>query len=538
MSAIKANQVLNLDGDRIGSVVVDSIANMKNLNPEIEANATVELLGYYSKGDGGGGTFYWDSTSIEDDNGGTIIEATGVVDGRWIRNYSGAVNVKWFGAKGDGVNSGSPSYIWTGTNDTVAFQKAFTSSADVVAPDGAYLIYDTIYPQRESSIRAYKSGQRVEIIYNANDTKDLFHLDTAPFFTFEGITLNRSRGLLLLGTNFGNIIYTKKSAHVDILNCSIGFGGVGILHDGGSYISKIVNCKINNCKSNIKLTIVNGSQTDTLIQGNTFGDVWPDREATDYSLNISSNGVRIANNYFETVHDKYSIYGQTSGQALVVSDNYFYNSGGCYMLGRTVFSGNTLEAPNLIDATMVQLRGGRSTFTGNTIDGYNASTLISTGLSVVAGKCSVSGNTFSGFSSKAISTAGGGQTIVVGNQITNCIATGISVQGTNNIITNNIIEATSYAINFGSSIENVVNGNIMVDGNTANYANKRNHFVGNIGADGKNRVISVGASPTSGTWVLGDRVYITNPIAGGTVGFICTVAGTPGTWKSFGTIEA
>ena len=101
MSAIKANQVLNLDGDRIGSVVVDSIANMKNLNTEIEANATVELLGYYSKGDGGGGTFYWDSTSIEDDNGGTIIEATGIVDGRWIRNYSGSVNVKWFGATVD-----------------------------------------------------------------------------------------------------------------------------------------------------------------------------------------------------------------------------------------------------------------------------------------------------------------------------------------------------------------------------------------------------------------------------------------------------
>ena len=83
MSAIKANQVLNLDGDRIGSVIVDTIANMKNLNTEIEANATVELLGYYSKGDGGGGTFYWDSTSIEDDNGGTIIEATGVTTGRW-----------------------------------------------------------------------------------------------------------------------------------------------------------------------------------------------------------------------------------------------------------------------------------------------------------------------------------------------------------------------------------------------------------------------------------------------------------------------
>ena len=150
MSAVKANQVLNLDGDRIGSVVVDSIANMKNLNPEIEANATVELLGYYSKGDGGGGTFYWDSTSIEDDNGGTIIEATGVVDGRWIRNYSGAVNVKWFGALGDGA-----------TDDTTAIQNALNKSGCIYIPKGIYSVTSISY---DGSVSIYGDGDKSVII--------------------------------------------------------------------------------------------------------------------------------------------------------------------------------------------------------------------------------------------------------------------------------------------------------------------------------------------------------------------------------------
>jgi hypothetical protein len=118
---------------------------MKNLNTEIEANATVELLGYYSKGDGGGGTFYWDSTSIEDDNGGTIIEATGVVDGRWIRNYSGAVNVKLFGAIGDGV-----------ADDTTAVQAALDSGYDVFIPDGIFCVAGSLYVS--SNQRVFGTG--------------------------------------------------------------------------------------------------------------------------------------------------------------------------------------------------------------------------------------------------------------------------------------------------------------------------------------------------------------------------------------------
>lgn len=45
-----------------------------------------------------------------------------------------------------------------------------------------------------------------------------------------------------------------------------------------------------------------------------------------------------------------------------------------------------------------------------------------------------------------------------------------------------------------------------------------------------------GVAPASGTWAKGDIVLDTDASAGGFVGFYCTAAGTPGTWKSFGAI--
>ena len=45
------------------------------------------------------------------------------------------------------------------------------------------------------------------------------------------------------------------------------------------------------------------------------------------------------------------------------------------------------------------------------------------------------------------------------------------------------------------------------------------------------------AAPTTATWSVGDVVYNTNPTSGDYVGWVCTVAGTPGTWKTFGAIS-
>lgn len=50
--------------------------------------------------------------------------------------------------------------------------------------------------------------------------------------------------------------------------------------------------------------------------------------------------------------------------------------------------------------------------------------------------------------------------------------------------------------------------------------------------------LNYSASPSTGTWRVGDIVYDTAPTASGYIGWVCTTAGTPGTWNTFGPISA
>lgn len=45
-------------------------------------------------------------------------------------------------------------------------------------------------------------------------------------------------------------------------------------------------------------------------------------------------------------------------------------------------------------------------------------------------------------------------------------------------------------------------------------------------------VLSAAAAPTTGTWKVGDMVFDSVPVSGQQMGWMCTVAGSPGTWKA------
>jgi len=114
------------------AIVVDNVAALKALTVSGIADGQLYITrGYYSDNDGGQGTYIYDTASAATDNGGTVIAPT-VGTGRFLLQYSGPVNVKQFGAKGDST-----------TNDTAAIQNAINVSLSVFIPSGSYNIQGT-----------------------------------------------------------------------------------------------------------------------------------------------------------------------------------------------------------------------------------------------------------------------------------------------------------------------------------------------------------------------------------------------------------
>lgn len=114
----------------------NTIADMVNANSSssiIDEFTPIIVDGYYNIGDGGGGIFSYKTTYASPENLGTVFDAANF-SGKFVRNLDDVnyINVKWFGAYGDGINI-----------DTDAFQRALATGCSklyIPAVDRGYVV--------------------------------------------------------------------------------------------------------------------------------------------------------------------------------------------------------------------------------------------------------------------------------------------------------------------------------------------------------------------------------------------------------------
>jgi hypothetical protein len=313
------------------TATINSIADLKTFTAH-DTDSAVELLGYYTKGDGGGGSFYWDAASTEADNGGTIIQVTGVTTGRWKRRFSGAVNVKWFGVKYDG------------TDETEKFNKAIANGG-IVTGDGEICISSSLTTSEKISL----IGENLTI-KAISVVSQMF----SPLADFEikGVTFNGNnlaetgiKGVSNCKIN-GVKVYNIQSSSV---NSSYGiYCSLSNYSKGGIYIE---NCKIE-------------SITHTTTSG-TIGDSEGAARAITVKLFGNSNDcfVSINNNVcidvFGQEGDSVHISDEnlTGKNKFVITKNEilrFNRRGIKLQASNVIISNNTIEDVDGLDARAIE----------------------------------------------------------------------------------------------------------------------------------------------------------------------------------------
>lgn len=171
--------------------------------------------GYSSTGDGGNGTFVYNSASSATDDNGTIIQPTSG-SGRWLRAYEGNISPRWFGAKGD-----------DSTNDTTAVQAAVnlakSSGGRAFLPAGTYQV-DGINIADVQGLTVIGEGRLKTIIKARALCAAVLNLSgSLHSLTFRDFGVDGSLGSGV-GINFDNsnsgFLYDSEFSDVTVQSCA------------------------------------------------------------------------------------------------------------------------------------------------------------------------------------------------------------------------------------------------------------------------------------------------------------------------------
>ena len=538
---------------------VDTLAKLKAVGAGVVP--CLSLLGYYTPADGGGGNFYWDASSAEAENGGTVIKPNSVlpsVPGRWRRVQSSPLNVRWFGAKGDGR-----------THDTNAIQAAIDagrahSGADpdrsgvIYFPPGKYRL--TKFVEITASVPLTLEGEDGVSEILLSNIEDGFYADSssAPLII---------RRLKFSGSYARAIYLSRGTSTTEIDHCE--FTGATMTPDRGLqspiFIVQqndvwITNNYIHGCgeqgvKTNRSYAI--GSDTfdrDTfdrdmyrwhvlgntiLGAGTTIQVALLDISDSEIINNTIDGGGRTA--IWDGYADGYGIMvywtGKSSTAGNRVSGNSVKNCGGngIYLQNAS----NTAVSDNIVTNCVLAMSSRSSLLVG--------SIAVLTGAKSTADNVSITSNVVKGSQRSGIAVQSNGA-IIVGNTITETAEHGLLIDGsvTRNIVANNLIdtnlgstaELTGSRATFAVAADDYIE--IQVDGSTI----VRTIFV--MGNSGLNNIVhrineaftAAGFSPpalgaNSGEGTVHDTLLLQSRKLGPDAS-VKVIGGSPGTLQGLG----
>lgn len=480
-----------------------------------------------------GGSFRFESGSTATTNTGTVFAASG--GGRWLRINPLPLNVQWFGAVGDGIADDYPAFM-------AAHDVLLPKGGMIVVPKGYYRLSATINQHcaviwqgegnsaavndqtigsfstnAQGSVLLIDSGIQAFII-NAHNTDGT---GTAPDDTYPNGAGSGLRDLYIRSNGGGSSvdgIWMRATTLIE--NVTIrGFSGRGLRIEASEPPSNPVKGNANQwVLTNVSL-IGNGSHGLHVKSNDTNAGIATRLDCTDNGGWGVLDESLIGNTYV-ACHQSYNVLG-----AIKTGDG----------APNTVI-GDYIETEAEVGANVDF--GNATTAIGH-LAGQSPSSSIDTRAFVMTAGLSV-GAPYRHLNRRKEPKVLG----VLGSFQPNYGAIG---WGSNNDVIG-INNQADWQIQYNPTsqwwdFQYQGGGNpftVMRFPTGSTLANPRKfvadfpngHFLGGL-------FRGIGsAAPTTGAWLQGDVIENSAPAAGGNAGWICTAAGSPGTWKSFGAIAA
>jgi hypothetical protein len=283
----------------------------------------------------------------------------------------------------------------------------------------------------------------------------------------------------------------------------------------GSNVTVIGNTG-KNCGTFLQVT--NGPLDGLTIIGNTIeGTPWVSTQTNAYMINTSAEATSrllIANNTFKNcpyMTGMIRIGGTTITTDAIVEGNEIYCSD----------ANHPVHQISVNNSVRALVRHNLIVISRDLVSGDGLNTVIAAAATAVNPEITDNTIVFTGVTSAAANVTGVG--------LRN---TGAGVAPGHVYARNNIVGAPIGIYSVGTSTD------MQIYDNKTRTCTAADTIPATVGVR-RDRLETEGvAAPSSGTWKVGDRCWNLAPSAAGVPGWVCTTAGTPGTWKAMAAVAA